>query len=61
MLFVAETNRNSPDGAVGGIELSDDGKTGDDRVSNTKDANRLEIEQRPKMYKVKFRRNFEKL
>lgn len=37
---------NSPDGAVGGVELSDDGETGDDRVPTTKDANRLEIELR---------------
>lgn len=37
---------NSPDGAVGGIELSDGGENGDDRLPNTKDANRLEIELR---------------
>lgn len=36
---------NSPDGAVGGVELSDGAETSDDRPTS-KDANRLEIELR---------------
>lgn len=37
---------NSPDGAVGGVELSDGAETSDDRAPTAKDANRLEIELR---------------
>lgn len=37
---------NSPDGAVGGVELSDGAETSDYRVPTAKNAHRLEIELR---------------
>lgn len=37
---------NSPDGAVGGVDVSDGAETSDDRLPMVKDASRLEIELR---------------
>lgn len=51
---------NSPDGAVGGIELSDGGGggAGEDCVPTTKDANRLEIELRAAREQISSKNSF---